>query len=180
MVTFVVIQTDGMKNVSSIILLLAILSSCGGSLSDEQRKKIKENMEENKIVQMTDSEITMAALDEGRLVFSALEKVKFNPEKLDSISNRYRVKIKWLVPGTPGTGDIEQQLIDAYVSGIATGSLQDNVQKMYAGNDAAQYDSLLYTRPIVTTLPDGADNLNGIWNIYLSKKHVVLTAAAKQ
>ena len=166
-----------MKKAVPFLLVSIILWSCGGSLSDEQRKKMKEGMEQNKIVQMSDSDITMTALDEGREVFSALEKVKFDPKKLDSIGSRYRVKIKWLVPGSSGAVDIEQQLIEAYISGIATGSLQDNIQKIHVGTDATQYDSLLYSRPIVTTQPDGSDNLNGVWNIYLSKKQVVLSAA---
>jgi len=165
---------------TEMFFLLLLLTACGGSLSDEQRKKMKEGMEQNKIVQMTDSEINMAALEQGRVVFDILEKNRFDVTKLDSISNRYRVKIKWMVPGAPDAGDIEQQLIEAYVSGIATGSLQDNVQRIHKPNDPTQYDSLLYSRPVVEPMPDGAENLKGVWNIYLSKKQIVLSAAAKK
>lgn len=149
---------------------------CGGSLSDEQRKKLKEGMDKQKIVRLSDSEIMAASLDHGRLVFDALEKVKFNPDKVDSIAEKYEVRIRWITPGSGDALEVESQLIEAYVVGAETGSVQDNVQELH-GNNSMDYDSLLYSRPIVTPLPDGAVNVEGVWNIYLSKKNVVLSAA---
>ncbi len=54
-----------MKN---LILFLGILClvSCGGSLSDDQRKKLKEGMDTHKVVRVTDSEIVSASLDRGK------------------------------------------------------------------------------------------------------------------
>jgi len=162
-----------------VLLSLLTLSACGGSLSDDQRKKLHEGMEQQKIVQLNDSEITSAALDQGKLIVGIVEKFQTNERKLDSVGTQYHAKIKWSVPGSSSGRDIEQQLIDAYVTGMATGSLQDNIQKLHTGSRPEDYDSLLYSRPIVTIMPDGVEKLEGIWNIYLSKKQIVLVAAEK-
>lgn len=149
---------------------------CGGSLSEEQRKKLHEGMDKQKIVRLSDSEIMSASLDHGRVVFDALEKIKFNPSKVDSVANKYEVKVRWITPGTGDALEVESQLIEAYVVGAETGSLQDNVQGLRE-KGATDYDSLLYSRPIVTPMADGAVNVEGVWNIYMSKKNIVLSVA---
>jgi hypothetical protein len=159
-----------------ILIGLIALTGCGGSLSDEQRKKLHEGMDKQKIVKLSDSEIMSASLDQGRLVFAALEKLKFNPAKVDSIAKKYEVKIRWITPGAGDALEVENQLIEAYVVGAETGSVQDNVQELH-GNNTSDYDSLLYSRPIVTPMADGAVNVEGVWNIYISKKNIVLSAA---
>jgi hypothetical protein len=159
-----------------IVILLLCLTACGGTLTEEQRRKLHEGMEEQKIVQMTDAEIMTTAHERGREVFAALEKVHFNPAKADSIGERYKARIHWTVPGTATNQEIEQQLIEAYISGMVTGSLQDNVQRLYTDAKQGGYDSILYSKPVVSPMPDGVEKLEGVWNIYLSKKQVVLTA----
>lgn len=162
-----------------ILLTSLIISACGGSLSDDQRKKLHEGMEQQKIVHLSDSEITSVALDHGKLIVGVVGKFQANEKKIDSVATHYHAKIKWSVPGTASAGDIEQQLIEAYVMGMATGSIQDNIQKLHTGTRPEDYDSLLYSRPVVTVMPDGVEKLEGIWNIYLSKKQIVLLAAEK-
>ena len=149
---------------------------CGGSLSEEQRKKLHDGMDKQKIVKLSDSEIMSASLDHGRVVFDALEKIKFNPSKVDSVANKYEVKVRWITPGTGDALEVESQLIEAYVVGAETGSVQDNVQGLREKGNT-DYDSLLYSRPIVTPMADGAVNVEGVWNIYMSKKNIVLSAA---
>jgi hypothetical protein len=160
-------------------ILLIVFTACGGKLSDEQRKQMKEGMEQQKIVQLSNSEIVTAALEQGQTIFNVLEKSKFDHTKIDSIAHHYRVKIYWRTPGTADAKEIEQQLIEAYVSGMVTGSLQDNIQELHKA-DQSGYDSLLYSKPIVTPMPDGVEKLEGVWNIYLSKKQVVLMLSGKQ
>jgi hypothetical protein len=172
-------KTTFMKNLVLVFGIL-ILASCGGSLTDEQRKRLKEGMETHKIVRVTDSEIVSASLDEGRAVYKALENIKFDSTKTDSIARHYHVKIRWVVPGASHALDIENQLIEAYVMGASTGSIQDNIQKLNAdvhNND--MYDSLLYSKPVVTKMPDGVDRLDGVWNIYLAKKEIVMELSRK-
>jgi len=137
-------------------------------------------MEDQKIVKLSDSDIVTAALDQGQTVFAALEKIKFNTTKVDSVAGKYEVKIHWTVPGSGNTDQIEQQLIEAYVAGMVTGSLQDNIQKLYTDASQNTYDTLLYSKPIVTRMPNGVDKLDGVWHIYISKKQVVLTASHKK
>jgi hypothetical protein len=162
-----------------ILIIPVLLMACGGSLSDDQRKRLHEGIDKQKIVKMSDSEIMSAALDQGRVIFDALDKLKFDPSKVDSVAKKYEVKVRWLTPGTNTGLEVENQLIEAYVVGAETGSIQDNVQGLH-GPNTTDYDSLLYSRPVVTPMPDGAVNVEGVWNIYMAKKAIVLSAARAQ
>ena len=164
-----------MKNI--VIVSLFLLCACGGKLSEEQRKELRKGMEQQKIVKLSDAEITELALDQGRSICTALEKKNIAPSAVDSIAREYHVKIRWITPGSKNALAIEQQLIDAYISSIVTGSLQDNIQKLHNADDPRDYDSLVYSKPVVSTLPDGVENLEGIWNIYMSRKNVILGSA---
>ena len=162
-----------------ILIVPVLLMACGGSLSDDQRKRLHEGIDKQKIVKLSDSEIMSAALDQGRVIFEALAKLKFDSSKVDSIAEKYEAKIRWLTPGTNSALEVENQLIEAYVVGAETGSIQDNVQELH-GPNTSDYDSLLYSRPVVTPMPDGAVNVEGVWNIYMAKKTIILSAARTQ
>ncbi len=162
-----------------LFILLMITIACGGSLSDEQRKKLHEGMEEQKIVKISDAEIVTASLERGRTIYHEMEKLEFDSLKMDSISKRYHIKIKLIKPGSSQALEVEQQLIEAYVVGAETGSVQDNIQKLHTTTDVKDYDSLIYTRPKVLPMPDGSVKVEGIWNIYLPKKDVILSIDRK-
>ena len=98
-------------------LVLALLVGCGGSLSDEQRKKMREGLDEQKIVRLSDSEIVMSSMERGRSIFETMEARGFGPEAIDSIENQYRVRIKLITPGSDDALEVENQLIEAYVVG---------------------------------------------------------------
>jgi hypothetical protein len=154
-----------------VMLLFFILVSCGGSLSDEQRKAMREKMEENKIVRVTEVEIMEAAFANGRQTIQILETLEGNSMKLDSFLKRNHGRIQYLKPGDPGAGALERQLLDAYLADHS-GTLQDNVQK--ARNSRGDFDSLLYTKPVTRKLADGSQKLDGVWNVWLPKKALVL------
>ncbi len=160
--------------------MCSIALGCGGSLSEEQRKRLHDGMDQQQIVKLNDSEIVTASLEQGRAVFAALEQIKFDPAKIDSIAEQYHVRLRWIVPGSPDALAIENQLIEAYVVGAETGSTQDNIQKVRTAPQAVEYDSLLYSRPLVTPMADGAINVEGVWNVYIAKKDVILAVAKKQ
>jgi hypothetical protein len=162
-----------------IVFGFLVLTACGGKLSDEQRKRLREGMDDQKIVKLSDSDIVNAALEQGQTVFAALEKVKFDATKVDSISEKYSVKIHWTVPGKGNADLIEQQLIEAYITGMVTGSLQDNIQKLYTDEKQSDYETLLYSKPIVSPMADGVEKLDGVWHIYIPKKQAVLSASKK-
>jgi len=163
-----------------LIACTMMLLGCGGSLSEDQRKRLHEGMEQQKIVKLTDSEILTASLERGRAIFLALENVKFDGGKVDSVAGQYHARLRWITPGSPDAQEIENQLIEAYVIGAETGSTQDNIQKIHLATGAEEYDSLLYSRPVVTPMADGALNVEGVWNIYISKKDVILSVGKTQ
>ena len=155
----------------SVVLLIFFLIGCGGSLSDEQRKEMQKKMEENKIVRVTEVEIMEAAFAKGRKTVETLESLKNDSSKLNSFIKANGEGIRYIQPGEANARMLEQQLIDAYVAD-ESGSLQDNVQKLR--NNEGDFDSLLYTKPVIKKLPDGSEQLEGVWNIWLSKKELIV------
>ena len=156
------------------LLTLILFSACGGKLSDEQRKKLKERMEEDEIVRITDAEVTNAAYAYGRKVAKEIEiksSTFSNKKWTDSIANRYEVKIVTLQNGDSTLMKMEQQLIEAYTS-VDGAQLSDNIQKL-------GQDSLLYTKPIMRERPDGSMEFVKAIGIHLSKKKVVLSISNK-
>ena len=148
---------------------LVLLTACGGSLTDEQRKKMLEASEQQSIMKVTDAEITEAAFAKGRAVMGTLTESAL----ADSISRAAQVKIHWLAPGGGNALEIEKQIIDAYINSVIEGvPLQDNVQNIGT-------DSVLYTKPVVLTRPDSSIEVKGTWNIWMSKKQLILAMKKK-
>lgn len=138
---------------------------CGGTLSEEQRKQMREARELQSIKKVSDAELQAAAFATGRKIMSALES---NPALVDSMDKQHQVHIHWLETGSTTGSEIEKQLIDAYLNSMMLGEeLADNVQRI--GND-----SLLYTKPVVVERKDGVVEVKGTWNIRMSKKQLVL------
>lgn len=153
-----------------LIFLLALTCSCEGKLTDEQRRKMKEQMELHKIKRVTEIEITEAAYTKGRQIMSMLEAFQSDSSRMDSMIRQYEGRVRFLVPGKDDATDLETQLIDAYLAD-ESGALQDNVQKV---RGEAESDSILYSKPQVIKMPDGSERLEGVWNIWLSRKQLIL------
>lgn len=154
------------------MLMIAGLTACGGSISDEQRKQMLEAREQQSIQKVTDVQITEAAFAKGREVTNMITE-KTTSHQLDSIARLMNVEIRWLVPGSADAQEIEKQLIDAYINSMLMGEeLKDNVQR--AGSD-----SLLYTKPLVITRPDSSVEVRGTWNVWISKKNLILAMGRK-
>jgi ABC-type phosphate/phosphonate transport system substrate-binding protein len=145
-----------------LVLASVVMISCGGGLTDEQRKKIKEEMETSQIKKISEAEITEAAMSHGRRLSEILK----DKSKADSLANAENVKIKWLQTGQTDVTEMERQLIEAYLTQLSGGSM-DNVQKIGT-------DSLLYTVPVIVKRDDGVDEVKGIWSIYFTRKQIVL------
>ena len=160
-----------MKNVPLAFVVL-ILTSCGGGMSDEQRKQMLEAKEQQKIQKISEAEILDLGIAQGRKVVEGLT-VEDASLDLDSLSNVAGMKIHWLAPGKMGALAIEQQLIDAYLNSLIEGTpLNDNIQKI-------GIDSLLYTKPVVLMRPDSIVEIKGTWNIWMSKKQLILSRGKK-
>jgi hypothetical protein len=155
----------------TLLILLLLIIGCTGSLTEEQRKAVKEDMENHEIKKVSDAEITEAAFAKGRELITTLEKQKNDSSRIDSIIAANNGKIRWLIPGSSNALEVEQQLIDAYIAS-ASGEAQDNVQKIRA-SDGTPSDSILYSKPVVVKQKDGTDLLTGVWNIWLSRKELI-------
>jgi hypothetical protein len=154
------------------MLLVMVMASCGGSISDEQRKQMLEAREQQSIQRVTDAQITEAAFEKGREVVKGLNE-KTSAQQLDSIAASTDVEIRWLVPGSADAHEIESQLIDAYINSMIMGEeLTDNVQRIGK-------DSLLYTKPLVVKQPDSSIEVRGTWNVWISKKKLILAMGKK-
>lgn len=158
------------------LVILFVLAACGGTLSDEQRKKMKEQMELHKIRKVSEAEITEAAFSRGRQLAATLEGFHGDSLKIDSLNRTEGGRIHWMVPGKTTALALEQQLIDAYLAS-PDAPLQDNVQKIR--NPAGDSDSILYSKPVVTKAADGTERLLGVWNIWLSQKQLILAMKKK-
>jgi hypothetical protein len=161
-----------MKRLMFFVSLVSLIAACGGSMSDEQRKKMLEAREGQAIVKISEAEIMTAAVERGRAVMELLPD-SAKRSTVDSIERVHNVKIQWLVPGATTSLAIEQQLIDAYINSVIEGaSLEDNIQAM-------ESDSMLYTKPVVVTHEDQSVEIKGTWNIRMSKKELVLLLSKK-
>lgn len=131
---------------------------------------MREASEQQAIIKVTDAEILEAAFAKGRSVMSLL---KNNNPDTSKVAAQEAVKIHWLGAGKAHGLEIEQQLIDAYMNSLISGTpLEDNVQKIGT-------DSLLYTNPAVITRADSSIEIRGTWNIWIAKKELILAMNKK-
>ena len=151
-----------------ILLLFLFLMSCTASLTEEQKKELKEGMKANEIMKISQAEITEAAFQYGRLIASEVKELPdTHNTKINEMEKNYHVTIFPLAPGDSLLLSIEQQLIEAYTSAKNI-KLSDNIQKIGK-------DSLLYTTPIMSTLPDGSMQFEYALGIRMPLKQVILS-----
>src|SRR5690349_16093477 len=92
-----------------------LIIGCTGSLTEEQRKAVKEDMESHAIRKVSDAQLTDAAFAKGREVVGELEGAKGDSLTMDSIVKASDGKIRFIIPGSSEATDVEQQLIEAYI-----------------------------------------------------------------
>lgn len=153
----------------SWFLLVLLLAGCGGSLTDEQRKKIKEEMERGTIQKVSEVEIQEGALAIGRSITSKLNANSIHRHSyVDSLERVYKVDILLLQPGDSMLLGIEQQIIEAYTAGSDSIELADNVQR-------TSKDTLLYTKPILKKNSNGSMEFDYAVGVRMPKKQVILS-----
>lgn len=160
-------MTSFMKYLFPIIFLFT--AGCQGSLTQEQKKEMRDGMKANEIVKISEAEILDAAFLYGRTISKeALQNPELgNQRYFATLQDKYHVKIFPLEPGDSLLMEIEKQLIEAYTSTTSI-NLTDNVQKIGS-------DSLLYTLPIMDTLKDGSFSFKYALGIRMPKKDVILS-----
>lgn len=144
---------------------------CNGSLSDEQRKRLKDNMELNKVKKISDAQITDEAYREGRIIASLLEKrdpALTNAQLIDSLEKVFQAEIIDMQLNDAALRSKELQIIEAYASGLDASTLTDNIQRLGE-------DSLLYTKPRLNQNTEGQLEFSGALGVRLLKKQVILS-----
>lgn len=152
-----------------LLILILFISGCGGTVSDEQRKKMRDRMKEDEIKRVTGGELMAAAFEYGRSIDSIIEKrdpSMSNKKLIDSLESAFNVRISSIKPGDSLLLAMESQLIEAYTSSQVQGA--DNIQKMGS-------DSLLYTKPIMHERPDGTLEFTRALSIHMPTRSVVLS-----
>jgi predicted NAD-dependent protein-ADP-ribosyltransferase YbiA (DUF1768 family) len=151
-----------------VIFFLTSILACNGRLSDEQKRKIKDEMESSQIKKISEAEITETAFAIGRAIALPLDKrdkqLKNRPV-IDSLQRTYSVSIVALTQSDSLLREVEKKIVEAYLAGGAA-QLGDNIQKLGT-------DSLLYTKPMMQTRADGSEELVTVLGIRIPKREVV-------
>jgi hypothetical protein len=167
--TFYLYNTDlFIMKLLLFVLPLLLFIACTGSLTSDQRKKIKENMKQGEIKKVSDAQLTEAAFDYGRkiaTVIFAKDKTLTNLRLQDSLGQAYRVELVSIQDSNKSLRGVEKQLLEAYASQAHDA---DNVQKMGP-------DSLLYTRPLMRERPDGSTEFIKAIGIRMTRKEIILS-----
>lgn len=147
------------------LFLLLVMMACGGSLTDEQRRELREGQAKQEIKKVTQAEIMEQAFATGRKLIETIGK---DSTAIARLALQYHADIRFIKPGQSTALVIEQQLIEAYLMSIVEGGTADNVQKIPG-------DSMLYTFPVADTLADGAVSVQGMWSVHMAVKDLILS-----
>lgn len=129
-----------------------VFASCGGQLSEDQRKALREEMEDREIKKISQEDIYQKALEEGRAVLKSV-----TPDNLDSVKAICNCEISD-IKTKEGLSAVELKLFEAYEFNPKG---TDNIQK-----EGDQF--LIYTKPIAEN-----DSLSGLWLIKFPKSEIV-------
>jgi hypothetical protein len=152
---------------------LVILTACGGGLTEEQRKRIRNEMETSRIQKVSEAEIAEAAFARGRKIVSIINGE--DRKRADSLAYSSANVVRFVTRESTNVKPIEDEIFDAYLEIEESGKLEDNIQTIRSDTGA---DSILYTYPVMTSI-DGAPYLHGVWNIWMSKKELILSMQSK-
>ncbi len=141
-----------MRNILILLLALTMLASCEGKLSEDQRKALREEMNDREIKKISQEDIYKKALDEGRAVLKSI-----NASNVDSVETVCNCIISNL-QNKEGLSEVELKLYEAYEFN-PNGT--DNIQK-----EGDQF--LIYTKPEIKN-----DSLSALWLIKFPKSEIV-------
>ena len=141
--------------------LVLILWGCSAGLPDEQRRALKEEMENREVKKVSEHEIFRKALEMGQAI--ALE---MGDTLIPDLMEKHEVIIKTVsLTDTLGLNDTELKVLNAYLNDPAPGELEDNIQK-----EGDKY--LIYSKPLLNAT---GDSLQQLIFIRIPKKNVVLS-----
>jgi hypothetical protein len=147
------------------LVVLILLSGCTTTLSDEQRKKIKDEMADREIRRIPEAELLEGAQELGRELSSQLSAPDTSRSLELPALAEWNVRLHWVTPGSANLAEIEHQLIEAYIAGGAASQEMDNVQLVT--------DTIIYSRPLMIEQPDGSSLFAGVWNLFIPVRSVI-------
>lgn len=95
-----------MQKITPVILLI-ILASCGGDLSQRQRESIKKSIDDGQIRRMTPAQLTESGFQLGRRVSGIFKDDSnlANRNAVDSLASTAGIRVKILRPGSGSIGE---------------------------------------------------------------------------
>ncbi len=165
-----------MKKQRKFFIVFLTFCACTGSLTEEQRKAVKEDMAAHKITRVTDAEITEAAFAKGRSLVDQLAALRSDTVREDSMISASQHRIRFSFPGDQKSSEIETQIVQAFLE-VEDHDAGDNIQKSRRA-DNSESDSILYSKPVYT-VSQQKHKLKGVWNIWLSRKALILAMNKK-
>ncbi len=143
------------------VLLMFFIWGCNAGLPEEQRKALREEMENREVKKVSEHEIFRKALEMGKAIAA---------ETGDTITNRimekYNAEIKMVhLADSLGLDETELKVLKAYSYAPDPGELEDNIQKQ-----GEKY--LIYSKPVLNA---AGDSLQKLIFIRIPRKEVVLS-----
>jgi hypothetical protein len=146
-----------MRIIVFLYILSGLLVACGPGLTEEQKRKIKAEMEAGQVKRVSEAQIMEAALQQGKSLVSTA-----NASAAISAQNEFG-KAQKLTQMPSYASETESLVWEA----MKEKSVSENVQKI-------DVDTLLYTTPVWGKNKIGQDSVIAIWRVALSKKQIVL------
>ncbi len=147
-----------MKDVfKSAVFLVLVLTGCNASLPEEQRKALREEMDQREIKKVNENEIFRKALQIGREIAGSMDSVA-----VSALENDQEVKIEVIdLRDSLNLNETERKILLAYAYAPDPAIVEDNIQKQ-------GIDSLIYSTFV------GGDSLRKILLIKMARKKAVL------
>lgn len=145
-----------MKNYSAIIYISFLCVACGGGLSDDQRKALKEEMESREIKKIPEEDIVDATFEKGRKLLNAYQ------AGVDSALQNIGAEARLLRDTDSTASKKEWELLEAYKYSMTNGAQPtENVQR--------DGEMMVYTMPAIEN-----DMFVGIYVVRIPRKEIVL------
>ncbi|WP_157493895.1 hypothetical protein [Fulvivirga imtechensis] len=139
-----------------VFCLILLITGCGGSLSDEQRKALKKEMENREIKKVSEEELFEKAYQLGREYVKQLRSTNSG-----AVAKKNNVRVRFADSNNAELPEKYKGIWEAYIHAPAGTQLEDNVQQ--------NGDTLIYSVPVIEE-----EQLKGVWLIDIPKKNVVL------
>ncbi len=145
-----------MKKYSAIIYISLLCVACGGGLSDDQRKALKEEMEQREIKKVAEEDVVDAAFKRGK------ELLVSHQAGADSVVINAGAEVRLLLQNDSTASKVEWELLEAYKYSMTQGAQPtENVQR--------DGEMMVYTMPAIEN-----DMFVGIYIVRVPRKEIIL------